>query len=92
MTPSWNIYFPFLSAYDKSQTFSPLKNKNWAAPSFAYILAGSGVVFENYQESMVHRHSDAHQTKLKTCEVCLATFASLKGKKTHYKNIAPKKN
>ena len=47
VTPFWPIYFPFLSAYETSGFSFPFKNINWATPSFAYILAGNGVVLEN---------------------------------------------
>src|SRR3990172_1066728 len=39
-------YFPFLSAYEMRHSSSASKNKTWAMPSFAYILAGNGVVLE----------------------------------------------
>ena len=41
------MYFPFLSAYENLGSSWPFKNKNWHAPSLAYIFAGKGLVFEN---------------------------------------------
>ena len=41
------MYFPFLSAYENLGSSLPFKNKNWQAPSLAYIFAGKGLVLEN---------------------------------------------
>ena len=47
VTPFCFIYLPFLFEYEISGFSFPLIKTNCAAPSFAYIYAGKGVVLEN---------------------------------------------
>ena len=35
VTPTWPIYFPFLSEYETSGFSFPFRKTNWATPSFA---------------------------------------------------------
>ena len=48
------MYLPSRSEYVVSGFSLPFKKINWQAPSFAYIFAGNGVVFENSRVTFPH--------------------------------------
>ena len=48
------MYLPSRSEYVVSGFSLPFKKTNWHAPSFAYIFAGKGVVFENSSVTFPH--------------------------------------